>query len=406
MKVCVVGGGASGMAAAIRLAKAGAKVTLFEKNDRVGKKILSTGNGKCNLGNMDISVEHYYSSDLELLNGFLSAFDQKETIYFFHTLGMMTKNKNGYLYPYGEQASLVLDVLRYGLELYGVTVVVDSSVNNVLFLKEKQQFEVITENGKHRFDKVVIATGGKAAPKTGSDGWGYGIARSFGHRIIPVIPALHPLKCQEEVFKTVAGVRAEASLGLYDENGKFITERGELQLIATGISGIPVFQISRIVGYLLKQNKQIPVHIDFYPDITKQELLDTVKEKVQLYSEQTVEAFLAGFLNKKLMLLFAKLAGIKGTDLVKTVSDEKLCKLVSIMKHWTVTVIEGASFDQAQVTAGGIPLSELSSYLESKLQKGLYFIGEVVDVDGVCGGYNLHWAWCSAHIASEGILKE
>lgn len=405
MKVCVVGGGASGMAVAIRLARAGLDVTIMEKNDRLGKKILSTGNGKCNLGNSMISSACFASSDDTFMERFGSRFTTSDTLEFFCELGLMIKNKNGYLYPYGEQASIVLDVLRHALDVYGVKVLVNHSVQDILYLDNTNQFQVVSEQHRHIFDKVIVSTGGKAAPKTGSDGWGYDFARKIGHGLIPMVPALTSMKCKEDYFKGIAGVRAEALLSFVDKSEKKVSERGELQITANGISGIPVFQISRILNYMLKGKPNVPIHIDFFPDTTTEQIEEFIKSKKELYQKQTVEEFFTGFLNKKLMMLFIKLAGVKPTDLIADQPMNRIEEIIRLCKDWEVHVIPGATYDQAQVTAGGVPLSELNDDLESNIQNGIYFIGEVVDVDGICGGYNLHWAWCSAYIASEGILR-
>ena len=396
----IVGGGAAGMAAALFAARKGANVTIFEGNDRLGKKILSTGNGKCNLGNLNVDESRYYSSSPDKLKYYLNCFQPEDTLQFFRELGLFIISKNGYLYPKSEQAASVLDVLRYAIDRNPlIQVKVDCKI--IKLEKNIRSSKIILWSAKERFtcDKIILACGSKAAPKTGSDGSGYDLAKYIGHTIIPVVPALVQLRCEEDWFKSVSGVRSEALISV--QNGSSILkERGELQLTDYGISGIPVFQLSRQINYLLKKAKSVEVTIDFFPDISLNELKDevlTTRNKLSDYS--TMEEFFSGLLNKKVMAAFIKLAGLRLNDSPGKVDINRILRVCELCKCLKVHVNGSNSFDQAQVCAGGVSLDEMDRHLQSKLVEGVYIIGELLDVDGKCGGYNLHWAWCSGCIA-------
>lgn len=399
IKIGVIGGGAAGMMAAIIASGQGAMVTLLEGNDRLGKKILSTGNGKCNLGNENLGLEEYYTSHPEFLEKCLRQFDTDDTVDFFRRLGLLIKSKNGYLYPAGEQAAIVLDVLRFEVEGRGVHIVTDCKVEKVEKEDDAGKIKVFGGGKTYTFDRVIIACGGKAAPKTGSDGSGFKLAKQLGHELIPTVPALVQLKCREDYLKTVAGVRADALIRVM-LNGECIAwERGELQLTDYGISGIPVFQISRVVNYMLHREKEVTIDINLLPDYD-----DTAFEQMQigrrlLLGQRTVEEYFTGMLNKKLMLLFVKLAGLKPTEEIDGADGKKIKKVYELCRNWQLHVTGSNSYDNAQVCAGGVSLAEVTENLESKKMPGVYFAGEILDVDGKCGGYNLQWAWCSGYIA-------
>lgn len=426
VKIGVIGGGASGMMAAIAAADKGSSVTLMEGGARVGKKLLSTGNGKCNLGNMKLSAEEYYGASKEWTAACLEQFDTEDTIRFFEGAGLLLKDKNGYLYPKAEQASVVLDTLRIRLDESGVRTITDCKVDAVRQDSEGG-FVVCAGQERFHFDKVILACGSKAAPKTGSDGSGYKLAKGLGHELVPVMPALVQLRCRENYLKEVAGVRAEAVVTVLDGaritaadmgrssakaqmmadagrtgEGARILERGELQLTDYGISGIPVFQLSRQVNYLFKPQgalAEVEVSVNLMPEYTEQEFKAFCDKRESLRDGRTVEEFFTGILNKKLMLLFIKLAGIK-RELPASEADEgRLARVYALCRDWRLHVTGSNSFDNAQVCAGGVDTRQVGCNMESLLVPGLYFAGEILDVDGRCGGYNLQWAWCSGAIA-------
>lgn len=406
MTIGIVGGGAAGMTAAIQAARCGADVTLFEGNDRVGKKILSTGNGKCNLGNVELSADRYDTRSPKQLAGWLEQFGVRETIEFFRSLGLLVKEKNGGLYPVSEQASSVLDVLRFGLEREsGVRVRTGCKVESIRRGGEKDCIMLQSGGESFSFDRVILACGGRAASKTGSDGSGYRLAEMLGHSLVPVVPALVQLRCREDWLRSVAGVRAEAEIFSEAPGGGQIRERGELQLTDYGISGIPVFQASGRVNYILREQKEIILKIDFLPDHKggKRDFPERMqRERMPVAVCGTVEEYFTGVLNKKLMLLFIRLAGLKPTEPAAGAAPEKIRRVYELCRELTVHVTGSNSFEQAQVCAGGVPLDELTEGLESVKVPGLFFAGEILDVNGRCGGYNLQWAWCSGSLAGMG----
>lgn len=399
--VGVIGGGAAGMMAAITAARQGASVTVLEGNDRVGKKILVTGNGKCNLGNRKLDMGEYYTEQPDRLKEWLERFGTEDTVAFFQEIGLLLKEKNGYLYPACEQASAVLDVLRFELAALGVQVITGRKVTQVLPGQKGGQITVKSGKETFRFDRVVIACGGKAAPKTGSDGSGFELAERLGHNLLPVVPALVQLRCREAYLKAVSGVRADAMVRVWADGRCIAGERGELQLTDYGISGIPVFQLSRQVNYILRRQKEVEVTVDFLPDYSQEayEALQTGRKLLQ--NDRTVEGFFTGMLSKKLMQQFVKLAGLKPGEPVETADEDAMKRVYGLCREWKLHVNGHNSYDSAQVCAGGVPLDQVTEDLESRRAAGVFFAGEILDVDGKCGGYNLQWAWCSGYLAGK-----
>ncbi len=410
-KVAVIGGGASGMMAAITAARKGALVTIYEHTDRLGKKILATGNGKCNLGNLDMHPSCFYSGNPMLVEQCLERFSTGETIAFFESLGMSVKEKNGYLYPLGEQAAIVLDVLRYAVEAWKIKVEYNSQIKGIYeVVNTGGEKALCVENGKEKvfFHSVILACGSKASPKTGSDGSGYELAKQMGHRIRPVLPSLVQLKCNDKFCKALSGVRCDAKIHIWDKDKLLFEERGELQLTDYGISGIPVFQLSGAVNRYLHDNKsRLNVSIDFIPDLDEVALEELQKRNLSVKRSEncTVEEFFTGVLNKKIMNVLIKQAGVQPGELLSKVSESSLQKIFKSSKQFKMHITESNGFEQAQVCTGGVDMNEVSDNLESKKVKGVYFAGELLDVDGRCGGYNLQWAWSSGYIAGSAATE-
>ena len=403
-KVAVVGGGAAGMMAAVQAAYAGARVTVYERNDRVGKKILSTGNGKCNFSNEDMRAACYYGSGAGYVDGFYKQFGVAETQTFFRELGMRIKDRNGYLYPASEQAATVLDVLRYEMERLGIEICAGCRVTGIDGPGNpgcRLTLETETAAYKKRtYDAVILACGGRAAPKTGSDGTGLAMAKRLGHRIVPTVPALTALRCGETFWKQVAGVRCEARLMLYIDGNEVSSVQGELQLTDYGISGIPVFQFSRIAAYALQEGRTVTVKIDLMPDPGAADTQEAFwAQRWERQKRQSMEQFVTGTVNKKVGLLLLKLAGIRETETVCEIEGARRRKLEQLFHAFEVTVKGTNSFEQAQVCAGGVDFAEVTDRLESVRRPGLFFAGEMLDIDGICGGYNLQWAWSSGAVA-------
>lgn len=396
-RIGIIGGGAAGMMAAITAARAGAEVTILERNDRLGKKILATGNGKCNFTNLAMEKVCYDGEAVDKAWQVIQRFDVEDTISFFASIGMLSKEKNGYYYPACEQASVLLDALRFEIAELGIKVIYEKKVSGIK--KDGELIKVSCGNEAWGFDKLIVTCGGKAAPKTGSDGSGMKLARQLGHNIIPSYPALVQLRCEEDFCKAIAGIRCDAQIQLYANGNLAVSERGELQLTDYGISGIPVFQLSGIAAKNLAKNITLKAEIDFLPDWSMEEWISYGRKRMEQMQSRSVEEFCNGILNKKLMQLFVKLSGLKGDKKISQVSADKLETLLSLCKHFVLHVNESNGYDQAQVSGGGVDLQELSENLESLKMPGLYFAGEVADVYGRCGGYNLQWAWSSGYVA-------
>ena len=398
--VTVVGGGASGMMAAITAAECGAHVILLEHNARVGKKILSTGNGRCNFTNIHQEPLCYRSDDPLFPWGIIRKFNAQDTIAFFLKLGIYSRNRNGYLYPASDQAGAVLDVLRMELSRLGVDVRTETKCLEII--PKGRAFSVRTDKGSISCGRVILCAGSKAAPSSGSDGSGYDLAKKLGHHMVPVLPALVQLRCRESFFKSISGVRVNGKVSVFAEEEFLASDQGEIQLTDYGISGIPVFQVSRFVSRALYEKKSVYALLDLMPDHTEDQLMQFLKIRVQTRPEKTLEQFFTGLFHKKLADLWIRLSGISRTKLVRDLSEMELENLVRLIKKFRVDIDCTNSFEQAQVCCGGIDTADTDpETLESRLVPGLYFAGEILDVDGMCGGYNLQWAWSSGHVAGK-----
>lgn len=394
--VVIVGAGASGLIAAITAARQGSSVLVIEQKDKAGKKILATGNGKCNFTNLVQSQECYRSDDSAFAMKVLSCFDVQDTIRFFEKLGIYTKEKNGYLYPNSEQSASVVQVLLMECKRRKVSFVYHTSVTMI----RKPNYTIITTGATYYGKRLILATGGCASPKLGSDGSGYTIAKSFGHTIIKPLPALVQLKSNEKYCKIISGVRTIATVTVYAENHIIAKEAGEILYTDYGISGIPIMQVSRFVAKAIDQNQRVYVTMDHLPNRTRNELFIHIKERVHQNPHKTIEETMVGLFNHKLSYIMMKQAHIDPTKKSPNISKDEIEALVEQMKEFRMTISETNTFDHAQVSAGGVSTEEIDeNTMESKLSKNLFLTGELVDVDGTCGGYNLQWAWSSGYLA-------
>lgn len=402
--VIVVGGGASGMFASILCAKAGKKVLVLEHKNQLGKKLLATGNGKCNYTNMHMETACFYSANEAFVAEALGQFSSRDTVEYMKNMGIYPKEKNGYVYPFSEQASAVQQVLEMEMKKWQVEVV----YTHVKKIEKKEMFCVKTDQAAFCGKQVILATGGKSNEKLGADGSGYALAKQMGHRIIKPVPALIGLHCEGDWFASMAGVRMQASVGICIEDKTHIAaqETGELQLTAYGISGIPVFQVSRVAARALAEHKKVYVLIDYMPAFTQDALLTELQARF-MREGQTAQEVLIGLLPMKCIPVFLGISGIKANKLATKVNPQQVQQLLGNLKKKWLVITDTNGFAQAQVTAGGVDLEEVEgATMESKLVEGLYFIGEILDVDGICGGYNLQWCWTTAFIAGEAISKK
>ncbi len=395
LRVLVVGGGASGMMAALAARYAGAEVTILERNPRVGKKILATGNGRCNYTNVNVNAECYHGKNPNFVYGALSLFDVSRTLGFFEKLGIAPRvEEEGKVFPMSGQASSVLDVLRYELEQTGVNVLCNAFVKNIG--KKGNEFRVQLEDGRtFKADRVILACGGKAMPSSGSDGNGYDLARKLGHKIVDIFPALVQLKLEGNYFKQIEGVKFVGTAEILSRGKSLAKDRGDILFANYGVSGPPILQISRKAGELLKENKEAVLKISIIDDMTQKELDSFLVKRFKNMPEKSLDFSLVGFINKRLIPVILKEAGIKDLKMpVRELSDAEIHGICNILTNWRFKVRGTKSWPSAQVTAGGVDTDQVDPFtMESVLVKGLYFCGEILDIDGRCGGFNLQcWA--------------
>lgn len=398
--VAVIGGGAAGMMAAITAAREGVKVTILEHKDRIGKKILSTGNGRCNFTNTFQTPACYRSDNRDFAWNIIQKFNVEKTISFFKELGIYPKDRNGYLYPYSDQAAAILEVLQ--IEIAKLDICVMTEINVLDIQPVKRGIHVTTDKKTIIVDSVILACGSKAAPVTGSDGSGYQLAKLLGHRIVPVLPALVQLRCAEKFYKSISGVRVQGTVEIYADDISLASDTGEIQLTNYGISGIPVFQVSRYAAKAIYQKQSVTAVLNFMPDMNKDEFLSFLQERITLCPHKTLDEFFTGIFPKKLCELWIRLSRLPKEMRVSDLSGEQLEKLVLLIQHLRTHITETNAFEQAQICCGGVDTTEINpDTLESNYVPGIYFAGELLDVDGICGGYNLQWAWSSGFVAGK-----
>ncbi len=400
MKTAVIGGGASGLMAAVAAARSGAEVAIYEKLNRVGKKILATGNGRCNYTNMYMSIDRYHGKNVKLAENALNFFDLDKTLDFFEGLGINPYvGELGKVYPSSLQASSVLDVLRYEVKRLRVEEITDFEVMELR--KNKDKFSIIGRDAAYEADRVILATGGKASPQLGSDGKGYELAKAFGHKIIEPFPALVQLKLNGKYFKRIAGIRFDGTVKGFTDKKLIREDEGEILFTDYGISGPPVLQISRKVIEELNKGRKVFLCVDMFPESSKVELYDLLSRRFNKIGYKSIEDGLVGFINKKLIPVVLMEAGFE--NLQKNcgrLNKKEIFKIIDILKEWKFEVTGHNTWQQAQSTAGGVDMSEVNpKTLESAKVKGLYLSGEILDVDGDCGGFNLQWAWSSGYTA-------
>ncbi len=401
-QVLVVGGGAAGMTAAISARRLGADVTILEKNPRVGKKILATGNGRCNFTNINTDVGYYHGNNPKFTYSALSNFTVDDTIRFFEKLGIAHKVEDfGKVFPMSDQASSVLDVFLYELNQLGVNTVCDANVKDI---RKNDKFLIELEDGKvYQGDRVIITTGGKAMPSSGSDGSGYDLAARLGHTIIDIFPALVQLKLEGPFFKRLDGVKFVGTAEIIHNNIPVAKDRGDILFTNYGVSGPPILQISRKAGELLNAGQEVYLKITIMDMMPKEELRTFLKKRWQISSSKPLDFSLVGFINKRLIPVVLMEAGINDAGRpVASLSAKEQERIIDILTDWRFKIRGTRSWPSAQVTAGGVDTREINQdTMESKLVKGLFFAGEIIDIDGQCGGFNLQWAWSSGHIAGQ-----
>jgi len=400
MKVAIIGSGASGVISA-NIASKNNEVYLLDGEEKQGKKILLTGNGKCNYWNDDITLDKYNTDDFEKLKKIISKDNQEEVLNFLESIGLFPKIKNGYYYPYSGQASSVRELLLKNLERNNVKILTGFKVKEII--KEENGYKIKSEKEELIVDKVILATGSNVLEKTGSDGSGYNLATNLGHKVNEVSPSLVSLFTQEKDLKDASGVRTDATLTLLINGKEIEKEQGELQITDFGISGICTFNISGKVSRSLQINNNVQVLINFLPFL--EEDFDTWFEKRSTkLKDFTLEELLESVIPYKLMFVILNKAKCKKDEKWESLSEEKKKLLEKYLTSFPVTITSTNTFEKAQVATGGVSLSEINEEtMESNLNKGLYIVGELLDVDGKCGGFNLAFAFITGYIAGSSV---
>ena len=398
----IIGGGASGLIAACALSRNGRRIVVLEKQNRVGRKLLSTGNGRCNFTNLNASPKDYHGSR-QAVQQALKAWPPKKVMAFFESIGIPAfADEEGRVYPLSGQAASLLDALRLYADEQGVETITEFAVDSLK--PGKWGFTAKAEDGRAVQAKcALVCTGGLAAPKLGACGDGYRILESLGHRINPKFPAIAALKTPPEPVRGLKGIRAAAEIALVCAEEVLRTERGEVLFAESGISGIAAMQLARCFGEAQRAGKKCAARINFLPEGV--DALNWLKERRRLLPKRSMEDFLNGIVQKRLGQSLVKAAGIEPLSrTAESLTKAELSALAGVLSGWTVPVTGVQGFDQAQVTAGGADLKDFDvRSMQSLKVPGLFAAGEVLDVDGDCGGFNLQWAWASAMVACEAM---
>ncbi len=407
-RVLVIGGGASGIMAALSATYKGAEVTILERNSRIGRKILATGNGRCNYTNVSTDAEYYNGENPDFIYGPLSIFSVRRTMGFFEKLGVAPRvEEAGKVFPMSDQASSVLDVLLYELDRIGVNIICNAFVNQIK--KTGQGFVLKTADGKTvEGDRVVLACGGKAMPASGSDGNGYDLAKRLGHHIVDIFPALTQLRLEGDFFKQIQGVKFVGTAEILSDKKTYSKDKGDILFTNYGISGPPILQISRKVGELIKKKKDAILKVSIIDSMTQKELDGFLAKRFKTMQDRSLDFSLVGFVNKRLIPVLLKQAGIqdirKPVHMLAAVERQKIS---TILTDWRFKITGLRSWPNAQVTAGGVDTNQVDPFtMESTLVKDLYFCGEILDIDGACGGFNLQWAWSSGYTAGKNAASK
>ncbi len=398
----IVGGGAGGLCAAAALGRKGLRVTVVERLPRVGKKLLATGNGRCNLSNVDMQSV-YYGKAAPFVQQVYAVTPPGEVAAFFSSLGLMTAVEDGRIYPRTMAASSVLDVLRMACERASVTMLTDTEVV-ALSPSRRGGWSVQLADGSGLFaPHVIAAMGGSAAPSMGTDGTGVRLMQTLGHEITPLYPALVQLKCSHPALKGLKGIRTQARLTLFIDGRPAAEEFGELLLTDYGVSGVCVFQLSREAAPALAQKRSVRLAIDFLPEVAS--IRPWLDARIEQLSPVSLLTLTTGVLPRLLAQTIIKEAHLSPEMDAGALSDAEKDALCRALSAFPLVVTETQSFTNAQVTRGGVSLADVDPRtMASRLFDGLHIIGELLDVDGPCGGYNLHFAFASALTAAKAII--
>lgn len=398
-KIIVVGGGASGMMAAIIAKRHGGDVTILERNDRVGKKILATGNGRCNYTNKFLNINNYHGNNPKFAFSPLSVFNVDMTIDFFERLGITPAvEDNGKVFPLSFQSSSMLDILRYEIEDLKIELITEAYVTDI---KKSKRFTVRTKDGRiFHSDKLILATGGMSLPASGSDGNGYSLSKKLNHKITDVFPGLVQLKLESNLLKPMDGVKFVGRAGVYLADKLILEDIGDILFTSYGISGPPILQISRTALKYLRDGKEVKLKVSIIHTKTCEELSYYLENRFSQMKSRTIEGSLIGLVNKRLIIPILRELNIDKNKNADKLTREEIKSIADLLTSWEFKIIGSQSWAHAQATAGGVSTHEINNQtMESKIVDGLYIIGELLDIDGDCGGFNLQWAWSSGYVA-------
>lgn len=403
--VIIVGGGASGLTTAIMVKEKAPdlNVAIIEQLDRVGKKISITGNGRCNITNNIISSKHYYSSDLSKAMDIIDNFSLSKTRNFFSSIGVELFFENNKAYPRSFQASSVVDALRFAAQKLGIQLLTSTIVSKIT--KKGVVFNVDTKNTSSAITtfyarNVVIATGGLAGgSKLGSNGNGYKFLADFGHKLVPQSPVIVQVKTENDITRSLKGIKVNALVKVLQNGNVIATDFGEVLFCDYGLSGPPILQLSRHC------TKNTNITLDLFNDLDYNSLVDLISNRRSIFHDHPLTEFFAGLLHKRIGQVVLKVCGISLSNTCSQLTDIDCKKIAKTLKGFKFNVLGNTGFVNAQATSGGASLKDFDNSLMSKHCNGLFAVGEVLDVDGDCGGYNLQWAWSSANTVANSIIS-
>lgn len=406
-KIVIIGGGISGFTSAIIAKTNNNEVIILEGQDKPLKKLLITGNGKCNYFNEEFIFSKYHSFNEELLKNIISLENKNKILTFFKSIGIIPRIKENYYYPYSNQAISVKNSFLKEIENKNIKLKLNSYVKDIK--KENDKFLVYYNDDVLVCDELIISTGGKSYPKTGSDGSGYNLSKKLGHTINKTLPALVGLKCKEPFLKKLNGVRSNATVSLFINDKLIKSEIGEVQFTNYGLSGICIFNLSSIASRSISENKKVKISINFL-DKLKIKNIKSFQEFILSseynFKKEKVSYFLDNLLNYKLTNVILEKTKIERNKLVSKLSDNEINMLFENLFSFTMNIIDTNNFESAQITSGGVSLYEINPLtFESKIVSNLYLTGEVLDIDGDCGGYNIAFAVLSGILAGESVKK-
>lgn len=405
-KIAIIGGGAAGLMAAIVAARQGSDITLYEHNSSVGKKILASGNGRCNIINTTATEDDYFGSNPGFVTYALEQLPFSDFITFCHSIGLLLDVKeDGRCYPLSNEAKAVLNTLASAAKDAGVKILIDNKVTQISKIQES--FVVHTNNEKIKYNKVLIATGSQAAPQLGASEDGFRFAVSFGHTIVPTYPSLVQLHLNSKIHHKMAGVKTFAEATLYINNKKVQKVQGDILFANYGISGLAILDISQKASLALLNRQNVMLSINLLPRFNTQQLTDILHHLITAVPNHTLETVLGGLAPAKTVPYLCESVVINPAKAVSSLTPKERSKLIGVIGDWKFEVIDTHGFKHAEVSGGGVATKEVNSKtMESKLVKNLYFAGEVLDIVGRRGGYNFNFAWASGMIAGREMTKK